>query len=249
MEFSRREFLLISALGLAGLNVIRAEALSQIPKRPLGNTGLDISILGFGNALGYQKSFPAESVRLFRSAIKNGINFFDIEPEEGMDEQFGRLSIEERKGIISSSKSFKRTAKELEKDVLLSLKRLRLKCLDILFLHALDKPVDLEIVCGPGGAGEGLKHLRKNNIVRFFGASGHKYDVLLAAAKRIPLDVVFCPVNLHCVDEFEDKYLPEFRRLGVGILAMKVFDGGKLLKSFFFRNFIGLSRMMRYVWD
>ncbi|MCL5037976.1 MAG: aldo/keto reductase [Chloroflexi bacterium] len=250
MKLTRREFLVLSALGLAGIGSIKAETAGVVSKRPLGNTGLDISILGFGNAIHFTEIFtPETSDMLFRTALKNGINFFDTEIDERADERMGRLPLSERTGIITSGKSYKRDARGLEQEALMSMKRMRLKCLDIMFLHALDRPDELDTVCGPGGGAEALRSLKKNNMIRFAGVSGHNSDILLEAVKRVPVDVVITPVNMTNMEEFKKKVCPELKRQGVGIIAMKPFDGGNLLKNPYFRFFVGTKNMLRYVWD
>lgn len=250
MKLTRREFLVFSALGLAGIGSIKAESSGVISKRPLGGTGFDISILGFGNAIHFTEIFtPDTSDMLFRTALKNGVNFFDMEIDERSDERMGRLPLSERTGIITSAKSYRRDAAGLEKEAFTSMKRMRLKCLDIMFLHALDKPDELDTVCGPGGAAEALRSMKKNNLIRFAGVSGHNSDMLLEAVRRIPADVVITPVSMATMDEFKKKLCPELKRQGVGIIAMKPFDGGNLLKNPYFKYFVGTKNMLRYVWD
>ena len=54
-----------------------------LPRRPLGNTGLSVSILGFGSSpLGnvFGDINEAEGIESVHEAVRQGINFFDVSP-------------------------------------------------------------------------------------------------------------------------------------------------------------------------
>lgn len=79
---TRREFLEAAlALTVAG-NVHAAGAgqavrSTEIPRRRLGSTGAEVSILGVGGAHLVAIGTDAEAVRLIREAIDGGITFLD----------------------------------------------------------------------------------------------------------------------------------------------------------------------------
>ena len=50
---------------------------TAIPTRPLGKTGLDVSILGLGGWHIRSVKDDAESIKIMHTAIDEGINFFD----------------------------------------------------------------------------------------------------------------------------------------------------------------------------
>eukprot|EP00887_Chlorella_sp_A99_P002276 scaffold10.g2276.t1 len=59
---------------------------SRVPRRPLGNTGLEVSVLGFGaSPLGgvYQEFDEAACIEAVAEAFRLGINFFDTSPYYG----------------------------------------------------------------------------------------------------------------------------------------------------------------------
>src|SRR5437899_10556842 len=78
----RRRFLEIAtgASMLAGVpsDIHAGDVKGQIPQRRLGHTGEMVSMLGLG---GYHLARPnveeAESIRIVRAAIDNGLNFLD----------------------------------------------------------------------------------------------------------------------------------------------------------------------------
>ena len=61
--------------------------------RPLGNTGLDVSALGFGaGPLGSESLTEHDSDVILREAIEHGINVFDTAPSYGAsEERLGRV--------------------------------------------------------------------------------------------------------------------------------------------------------------
>ncbi|HWC88976.1 MAG TPA: aldo/keto reductase, partial [Pirellulales bacterium] len=81
-DSSRRDFLKTTAVGVAASSVA-ASVLGQqqdsadgLPKRPLGKTGQQVSIIGLG---GWHIGSIDESlaVRIMHEAIDNGLTFFD----------------------------------------------------------------------------------------------------------------------------------------------------------------------------
>ena len=55
--------------------------------RPLGRTGLEVSLIGYGaSPLGdvFGTTDPSEGKRAVHLAIENGINFFDVSPYYGL---------------------------------------------------------------------------------------------------------------------------------------------------------------------
>ena len=51
--------------------------MTEIPRRPLGRTGVDVSILCLGGAHIGGKPSEAEGIRLIHQAIEAGIDFLD----------------------------------------------------------------------------------------------------------------------------------------------------------------------------
>ncbi len=87
-----------AAIALAGRAAVAAK---EIPRRMLGKTGLEVTILGFGAAwLGLYKS-EEPAIALGRRALELGINFFDTARDYGMsEERLGKL-LETAERLIS----------------------------------------------------------------------------------------------------------------------------------------------------
>ena len=78
--------------------------------RPLGNTGFNVSVIGFGAAPLGNEFGPAdfdEGVRAVHLAVDRGINFFDVSPFYGMtvaEERLGRALEGRRDKVVLATK-------------------------------------------------------------------------------------------------------------------------------------------------
>src|SRR5262245_8637975 len=76
---SRRDFLGVTVGGAlaSSMHEARQSGPTEIPRRPLGRTGETVSAIGLGGFhIGKQKD-PAESIRIIRTAVDNGVTFLD----------------------------------------------------------------------------------------------------------------------------------------------------------------------------
>src|SRR3954462_12150450 len=74
---SRRDFLEITVAGALAAHVEPARARGEMPYRTLGKTGEKVSLLGLGGAHTGRQKDEAESIRIIRTALDNGVNFLD----------------------------------------------------------------------------------------------------------------------------------------------------------------------------
>ena len=154
-----------------------------IPKRPLGNTGLNVSILGFGaSPLGgvFHDVDPEEGTRAIETAFERGINFFDTSPFYGDTKSESALGVGlaklPRDAIVVATKvgrygadTFDFSAKRVKKSVDESLERLQLDYIDLIQCHDMEfVPLD-QIVQETIPALQGLK---KEGKVRHIGITG-----------------------------------------------------------------------------
>ena len=73
-----------------------AELVKKMKYRPLGETGLEVSVLSFGaSSLGsvFRKTNEEESIAVVHTAIKSGINLIDTSPWYG---RFSLVTCDER---------------------------------------------------------------------------------------------------------------------------------------------------------
>ena len=132
---------------------------SKMEYRYLGNTGLKVSVLGFGNWVNNQSDETTKEC--FLKALENGINFFDTAEIYGLgdgEKSFGKTIKElniPREKIVVSTKIFKigddpndafLSRKHIREGIKNSLKRLQLDYVDVVFCHRYDMYTPLEEV-------------------------------------------------------------------------------------------------------
>ncbi len=109
------------------------------------------------------------------------------------------------------------------------LRRLDVDQADVLFLHNCDKERDyLRVMDGLLGM---ARRFQKEGKVRFVGFSGHAAPIARRAVSSGQIDVLLYPVNMSDTGGEEGELFSECVRRDVGLIAMKPFGGGKLLKK------------------
>ena len=151
----------------------------QIPKRPLGRTGVQVSLLGLGGYhLGAARDLT-EAKQIVDLAIDSGVTFFDNawEYHDGASEEWMGAALEgKRDRVILMTKVCthgrdKQVAMRMLEE---SLKRLRTDHLDVWQIHEVIYDNDPDLVFKPNGAAEALALAKQQGKVRFVGFTGHK---------------------------------------------------------------------------
>jgi hypothetical protein len=210
---------------------------STFPKRPLGKTGAQISILGLGGE-GVLRNFDRgeEAIAIIERAIDLGITYFESARAYGASETFyGRVLGERRKEIFLASKSHERTAEGVLKHLEATFKSMKTDSLDLWMVHDIRSVKDLDLMFGPKGAIKAFEAARRNGLVKWIGVSGHRNPTVLCRALDLfSFDAVLLPVNpgeWH-YRPFLKEILPKAEEKGVGVLGMKVFARGICAKIF-----------------
>jgi predicted aldo/keto reductase-like oxidoreductase len=243
----RRTFLRSGLAGAAGLAVIDKTALAASPYggndiiyRTLGKTELKIPVVSFG-------VMKSDNSGLVKAAYDGGIKMFDTAHgyQNGRNEEMlGNFFVDvPRDSFIIATKigpagvdrqtgkpSAETTATDFLSKFEISLSRLKMSYVDILYMHAIDSLDVLrhkEIV-------DAMLDLKRKGKVRFIGVSTHKNEpvIMKAMAEDGIWDVVLTAYN------FKQTYLGEMNSAlqaaadaGIGIVAMKTMAGGFLDKE------------------
>lgn len=207
----------------------------QIPRKPLGKTGLQVSCIGLGGySLGDAPS-EDETIRIVHEAIDAGVNFFDNawEYHQGRSEAWLGHALEgKRDKVILMSKvcTHGRDKKVAMQQLEESLVRLRTDHLDVWQIHECVYFNDPDWHFAPGGVVEALDEAKKQGKVRFVGFTGHKDPRihLKMLSHDFPFDTVQMPLNPFDATfrSFEKHVLPEVNRRGMAALGMKSLCGG-----------------------
>jgi aryl-alcohol dehydrogenase-like predicted oxidoreductase len=202
----------------------RAESgLAPIPKRPLGKTGEQLSIIGFGGIV-VMNVEPSFASNIVAEAFDRGINYFDVAPSYGnAQERLGPALEPYRQRVFLACKTAKRDKQGAAEELDASLRMLRTDHFDLYQFHALTKMQELEQVMGPSGAMETFQAARQAGKIRFIGFSAHSVETALAALEGFAFDTILFPFNfvLFSQANFGPQVLAKAREKGMGILALK----------------------------
>jgi aryl-alcohol dehydrogenase-like predicted oxidoreductase len=206
----------------------------EIPQRPLGRTGLKVSILGVGgHHLGDFKNVE-EAIRLVHEAVDAGLNFYDNcwEYWNGRAEDWlGRALKGRRDKVVLMTKvcTHGRGADLAMRMLEESLTRLQTDHLDIWQIHGVGFDNEPDLAYVKGGVLEALDKAKKQGKVRFVGFTGHKDPKIhLEMIRRgYPFDTVQMPLNALDASfrSFEKQVLPELKKREIAALGMKSMGG------------------------
>ena len=203
-------------------------------KRILGNSGLEISSLGFG-CMGL--SFPNapakdEIIKLLCSAFEHGITFFDTAQAYGDNEELlGEALASLRKEVVIATKfGFKEGKAMLGMDsrpeniraaAEASLMRLKTDYIDLFYQHRVDPNVPIEDVAGT------VKDLIQEGKVKYFGLSEAGVETIRKAHKVQPVAALQSEYSMF-YREPEKEIIPILEELGIGFVPFSPLGKGFL---------------------
>jgi predicted aldo/keto reductase-like oxidoreductase len=204
------------------------------PRRRLGRTGIEVPIVSMG-------VMNADNPNLVRAALDGGIFLLDTAHgyQEGRNEEMLGTVLKDRKrdGFVLCTKVFLSTldrktglfspqtrGDEVQEKLDISLKRLGLDHVDVLYLHCQSAR---ESVCFEPVL-KALEKAKREGKARFLGVSTHKNEpeVIRAAVEAKLYDVVLTSYNFKQDHHLEvQKAIAEAAQAGLGIVAMKTQAG------------------------
>lgn len=215
----------------------------DMPYRPLGSTGEQVSMIGLGgHHIGRQKE-EKESIDLIRAAIDGGITFMDNcwDYHDGASEiRMGKaLKDGYRDKVFLMSKIDGQTKESAAKQIDESLKRLQVDTIDLMQFHEVIRPHDPDLIFGEEGSFEAMMDAKQAGKIRYIGFTGHKDPFchlrMLGTAKAddFHFDAVQMPINVMDAHfrSFTDQVLPILVNEKIGVLAMKPLASGEILES------------------
>ena len=193
--------------------------------RPLGQTGLNVSVLGFGGApIGFQEIDRQRVGQILVKLLDSGVNLIDTAAMyAGSEEAIGNTVGQRRDDYVLVSKcgqAFDDLPGEAWSPTVITatvdraLRRLRTDHLDVMLLHSCDRAV-LE----RGDALAALVAARDAGKIRFCGYSGDNETGAYAAT--LP-DVAVLETSLNFCDQANiDLVLPAARQHRLGVIAKR----------------------------
>ena len=237
MTASRREFLEAGAVAaaalpvLAGARIVDAQDAAPprvLPKRKLGKTGAEVTILNQG-------TWQAPGLdRILRTAYANGVRYFDTAKsygsEPGLKRWFQQMP-EVREQIFLVTKDSPREPGQLIEMLDQRLANLGTDYVDLFFIHALGDH-DFEGVKGwpkDPELGRTIEKIKASGKAKFVGFSTHhprRHELLEAAAEGGFVDAIMLQYTPWLdKDSPLNKALDACHAKGIGLVSMKQVAG------------------------
>jgi len=236
-RMDRREFLKRAGCAGAGLVLVAAapqvfaESGEPLPKRVLGRTKENVSILGLGTApVGEGPVGVQDGIRIFSEVIDRGVTYVDTARIYGNAEEIlGHIVPKQRDKLFVVTKVSTDNATRAEQSLNESLRLLKTDHLDLVHIHSIGSKNLERVLASDGVLGYLLKQ-KEAGKTRFVGISGHNRPAnFVRMLQTDQIDVLMCVMNYadRNIYDFESKVLPEARKRNVGCVAMKVYAGIK----------------------
>ena len=206
-------------------DVVKSETVvsapQQVPQRPFGTSGVDVSILALGGA----QNFKSKQ-NLLRQALKMGVtcwdssrNYIGGNSEKGIGKYFSKFP-EDRKKVFLITKSGKSDPDKLTEHLSESLDRMKIGYIDLFLIQAVSdvrKEMTKDIRTWADKA-------RTSGKIHFFGFSTHKNmeNCLTDAAGLEWIDGIMATYNYRLMHtDRMQKAVDACNEAGIGLIAMK----------------------------
>ena len=230
-RITRREF---SRIVTVTTPLTAVAATSPMPVRPLGNIRFKAAILGLG-AQRIADMGPMEQNavdRLIAEAVDNGLNYIDTARGYGESERLLGSALKGRRDKVFLVTKTRSTTREAAlKDIEESLRLLKTDHVDCFHIHNIardDRFPNLDEALGANGVLAGAIEAKKRGLTRHVGCTAHlKAPRVLPVLATGAIELFMCNINFveRHIYNFEETVLPEARKRGIGVIAMKVLGG------------------------
>jgi predicted aldo/keto reductase-like oxidoreductase len=243
--------------GSVGAQTPTAGQAAAMPRRKLGKTGAEVSILCLGGMFD-----TVNNQLLLRQSLNWGITYWDTAEAYGnglSEEGFGRFFTrypETRKSIFLVTKFRTSPPDQMSSALDKGLKRLCTDYVDAFFTHGIS---DFNQITG---LRDWVEQMKKAGKIRWFGFSTHTNmeDCLLAAAKSGWIDTVMFTYNFRLMNAPKMKEAVDAcAQAGIGLTSFKTQAGGqvkpdteaefKLLQKFLDKGFTDKQAKLKAVWE
>src|ERR1700691_263659 len=215
----------------------------KIPRRKLGQQGLEVSAIGLG-CMGMSDFYgPADEVtnlRVLNAALDIGINFLDTADMYGVganERLLAKVLQTRREEVVLATKlgyvrgsdgaflGINGTPEYVQAACDASLERLGVDHIDLYYQHRVDPKVAIEETVGA------MADLVKAGKVRHLGLSEASANTIRRAAKVHPIAALQSEYSLWTRD-LEANILPACEELGIGVVAYSPLGRGFLTGAF-----------------
>jgi L-galactose dehydrogenase len=197
--------------------------------RKLGQTDLNLSLVGFGGAtLGnvFGNIDPSEAIRAVHLAVDSGINFFDSSPYYGTtlsETRLGEALAGRRERVVLATKcgrygmdDFDFSARRVVSSMDESLRRLQTDYIDLFQVHDVEFGDVEQILHETLPA---LRQLQQQGKARYIGITGFPPKLLRRMAEAVPVDSILTYCHYNLINTAMDGVLAGFaKERGIGLI-------------------------------
>jgi uncharacterized protein len=209
----------------------------------LGRSGLKVRQIGIGTEHMNRLSMKALD-HLLHYAVDSGFDYFDlVTASKNYRPRYGKMLPVLRDRVKIAGHLSERSRDVASSELLFHqiLTDFQVEYLDVLFVQWVDQTEDYERLMN-NGLLDLLARFREQGKFGALAISGHKTEVAIRAAESGMFDIVMHPINMasseiatpmrrgFARDDEKDRLLRVCKQNDIGMIAMKPFMGGKLLK-------------------
>ncbi len=263
-QWSRRDFFKTVAIAGAGSMLAPAAHLAeaadnnlQVPQRPFGKSGINVSILSLGGMFNIKSNQI-----MIRQAMRWGVTYWDTADcyhrgsEKGIGKYFSKYP-EDRKKVFLVTKSDARNPKGMSKLLERSLDKMKTDYIDLYFVHGIHSIDELD-----QSTRTWAEKTKAAGKIRLFGFSAHRNmeESMLAAARLGWIDGIMMTYNYRLMHTKRmQRAVEACVNAGIGLTAMKTQGGGsvrtdtdtelKLAGRFMQKGFTDAQARLMAVWQ
>ena len=268
MNSTRRSFLKTLAVAGAGALLSSNRSLAapaaaaksslQVPKRPFGKTGVDVSILGMGTMYDI-----INNQMNLKHSLDRGVTYWDTadcyeggRAEKGIGKFFTSHPAA-RKDVFLVTKSDARDPGGMSTLLARSMERMKTDYIDLYFLHGIGNINEMD-----DNVKAWASRMKKEGKIKFIGFSTHKNmeSCLMGASKLGWIDGIMFSYNFRLMNKDGMKAAVDAcTAAGIGLTAMKTQGGGSvrieneseinMAATFLEKGFSDAQAKLKAVWE
>jgi len=232
-RWSRRDFL--KTVGITGAGSLLAPATQlaeaadknlQVPQRPFGKSGINVSTLSLGGMFNIKSNQI-----MIKQAMRWGVTYWDTADcyHSGSEKGIGKYFVKypaDRKKVFLVTKSDARNPKGMSRLLERSLDKLKTDYIDLYFVHGIYSIDELD-----QSTRTWAEKAKAAGKIRLFGFSTHSNmeECMLAAAKLGWIDGIMMTYNYRLMHtDRMQRAVDACVKAGIGLTAMKTQGGGSV---------------------
>lgn len=199
-------------------------------KRILGQTNIEVSVIGFGG-IPIQRVDNSLAFEILKRSNEQCINFIDTARGYNDSESLIGEALEKigREKFVLATKSMQRSYDGMIEDINISLKNLRTNYIDLYQLHNIKSIEELDLVLSEDGALRALKEAKEKGLIGNIGVTGHNPDILDKVLDTNEFATIQCPYNP--IEQQATDLFIKAKSMNVGVIVMKPLAGGAITKG------------------